>query len=227
MAILSLFGNDNLDSNQNRKVHLAQLGGGLAGAGAGVLAGKVMDAAYEKSLFEAGIDATKDNEKAELQWKRLMDLYLGKITIRDIPIPERDFYSKQLEENKETLENFRKNPAEFEKAFNEVKGGRLQPLFGQKPSIKDFLLKKRHSHVDLRGENVFPLFSGDKANLMEIPHENRNPKTYGLAGLLAGVGLLGTGYLMERKYEKENERNYNEQDLEKLQKMLQELKARG
>lgn len=227
MAILSLFGNDNLDSEQRRKVHLAQLGGGLAGAGAGFLTSKVMDARHEGSLFEAGMDATRDNEKAELQWKRLMDLYLGKITIRDIPIPERDFYSRKLEENKETLEFFRKNPEEFEQSFNDIKGGRLQPLFGQKPSFKDLLFRKRPSHVDLRGENVVPLFSGEKEALMEIPHSIHNPKAYGLAGTLATMGAVGAGYLTEKKYQKENKGKYDEQDLDKLQQMLQALNMRG
>jgi hypothetical protein len=81
--------------------------------------------------------------------------------------------------------------------------------------------------VDLRGGNVVPLFSGEKEALMEIPHEIHNPKAYGLAGMLAAGGLIGAGYLAERKYEKENKGKYNEQDLDQLQKMLQALKARG
>jgi hypothetical protein len=226
VASLSLFGNSELDAKQKRKVYLSQFAGGLGGAGIGAIASKVLNAAHEKKLFEEGIEDTRMDAQTEKDWKILMDLYNGKITMRDIPIPQRDFYEQQLEENKEQLEAFRRNPQAAEEMFENTRSGNLHPLFEDKrPSFKDFLFKRKPSQVDLTKENVVPMF--EEASKMEIPHGYISPRSAILPSMLGLAGMTGAGYLMERKYQNENQDKYSENDLTRLNQMLEALRSRG
>lgn len=216
-ADMSLFDNKKLSTEQDVKVNLAHLAGGAAGAGLGYLASIPMTAHHENQLVQEGLKLTRDKEISEKNWNILVELKKGNITLEDMPISQRDFFAKQLEENAEDLDYLIKNPQELKRSMADLKGGKVQQLFGSETPKKG-LFQRGGGGVDLRPSNVVPLFQ-DESKLL-FPHKVQYPKTKALAPLLGLVGAYGAGHLATQHYMKENEELYREEDLKKFKEMM-------
>lgn len=226
---MSLFGNNDnpLTKEQQTKVTLAELGGGAVGAGLGALGGKVMNAANEKKTLIDGLAATKDKEVAEGNWRTLLSLQKGEITLEDLPVDQRKFFAKQLQENAGDLTYMANNYKGEKDLMNELRRGKVEPLFpDQKPSLMNLLFQKAPQTVDLTKDNVEPLFRGANEHKMEIPHKYTAPKSPLLTGGLGIAGMMGAGYALKKHYANQNEGTHNEDDLQRLQNMLNALQNR-
>lgn len=200
---MSLFGGSPYSAEQNNRITLAELAGGAVGAGGGYVASRISDERYKNKLLQEGLKTTRDKEIAEKNWKILLDLYKGNMTIEDLPLEKREFYTQQLEENAEDLKHLARNPKEARQSFEELRRGKVEPLF-------------KHEKAPSR-----PLFP---RSLEEIrrpnPYAIHNPKTRFLPALMGMAGMWGAGSMLRKHYDKTNQEQYSEEDLERLQGML-------
>jgi hypothetical protein len=227
---VSLFGGDHpgYSKNQKTKITASELGGGAVGAGAGLLTRHALNVNYRNELLDKGNRISRDKELASQNWTVLLDLTRGKISLEDFPSEQRDFYAKKLVENADDLNYFKHNPSEAKKALSELEAGKVQPLFSnqQQPSkLKSFLDSFKRKQVVL-GKNVEPLFTGKQEYKMFFPHEIENPQFRAISPFLGMAGMVGTGMLMKRHYDKANQSNQQNNDLEKLHTLLQQLKGK-
>lgn len=216
-ANMSLFNNEKLSTEQDVKTNLAQLAGGAVGAGLGFLAGIPLSARHENKLLDEAVKASRDKEIAEKNWNILLKLKKGNVTLDDLDFGERDFFAKQLEENAEDLDYLIKNPQEAKRSMDDLRSGKVQPLFG-KDTPKRGLFQRGGVGVDLRPSNVVPLFKDE--NKLLFPHKVQHPRTKSLAPLLGLAGAYGAGHLATKHYMKANEEKYREEELQKFKEML-------
>lgn len=224
---MALFGDNQLSKDQQRNVTLAQIGGGVTGLGVGALAAKGADAFHEKKLLERGLTQSRDKEIAAGNWETLMALYKGELSLEDLPLGKKDYFTKDLQENADDLAYYAKNPMEFRKALEQLNAGRVQPIApDQSPSLLDFVFNKGKNLVDLRPDNVVPLFEGANEHKLLTPHPIQSPKRGLLMGGAGLAGMAGAGSLLQHQYHKQNEREQPEKDLQKLEELLLALKTK-
>lgn len=221
MTILPLSDNNQPNETKQRwQTTLAGIGGAAAGTGVGFLGSKIVDADYQKKMYEQGMRDARDKGIAAKNWETLLDLYDGNVTMNDLPPNKRDFFTKQLEENHEDLAYFRANPEVLKKEMDELKQGATPfSFFGdEKPMLRNFLFKK---YPNFKGTEIVP--HGVK---VQFPHDLHSPNS---PRLISGLGLAGMAlgaYAMEENHEKNNLGKFSDADLIKLQNMLEALKTR-
>ena len=133
---------ESLKDDVNRSLSL--LGGFGAGVLAGVATNPLRDAKYQKGLVEKALKETEAKEESKKHWDTLLKLHKGQITIRDLPLHERTFYTNLLEENADDLKYFDRNPQMAKKNLEDMTRGSVKPLFPGAPKskiTKDFLDK--------------------------------------------------------------------------------------
>jgi hypothetical protein len=214
---MGIFDKKELDTKQDMKVNLAQLAGGVAGTGAGLLGIRMANGMNERQLLENAKQSTSDKEIAEKNWRILLDLKKGNIQLEDLPIGQREFFSKQLIENAEDLDFLIKDTREEKAALNALGGGKVVPLFGEE-TPKPNLFQRKPTQVDLTPSNVVPLFENESKLL--FPHRIQNPKAAVLPGLLGIGGAMVAGSLLTKRYMNDNEEAKKEAELKKFKEML-------
>lgn len=134
---MGLFGNESSGSfKEDVQKDLAQIGG----LGAGVLAGKAsaipIDAHYQKKLLNQGLEKSEQILQSKTDWDILFKLYKGDLTIDDLPIGQRTYYTNLFKEKKDTLNYFSHRPNEAAGAMEDLARGQIVPLFGKDQSVK-------------------------------------------------------------------------------------------
>lgn len=123
---------------------LAQLAGMGAGLGTGYLASFPLDKRYQNQLVKKSLAETRKKDEALHHWKTMLDLYKGKITLEDLPLEDRAFYTEQLKVNAKELEQMARSPRIAKNSLEEMGRGRLVPLFpdgGKAKMTRDFQTK--------------------------------------------------------------------------------------
>lgn len=227
---MSLFGEQSTvhSKEQQRKTTLAELAGGGIGAGAGLIASKLGNLKYQERALKSGLSQTKDIQNAEKHWKTMLDLTNGKLTMQDVPFNKREFYQKQMEENTDDLNYMKEHPSKSPQLLQELGRGKVEKLFpdqAEPSKIKQLMDSFKKKQVVLGG-NVEPLFAGAQEERMFFPHTLENPALHSLPAFMGLAGMYGAGVMARKHFDKENEGQQEEHDLNRLQELLLALKAK-
>ena len=99
---------------------LAQLAGMQGGALLGRTSAIPIDIRYRKKVLKDAIGEIHAKENSVNRWKTLFDLYDKKINIEDLPENDRELFKRLLAEHDEDLRFFASNPAEKQRAINDM-----------------------------------------------------------------------------------------------------------
>lgn len=199
---MSLFADSNSKLTDDLTVGTAQLGGGLAGLGAGYLARIPMDLHYENKLLQEGYRQNRRKNLDKIDWTRLINLANGTITLEDLPEDKRDYYSKLFKEHEKDLEYLTKNPQKAKEAFKEFDRGKVVPLFPGKTKVKINHLFPQFGSID---PDKLELLN-DQSNTRLKLHRNPHPRGKMVQATLGLAGFLGSGALMKEHLSKRKEK---------------------
>lgn len=210
---------------QQRKVTMAELAGAGIGLGTGAIAGALGNIKYRENARKDAFQQSKDLDNSEENWRKMIDLHTGKMKFKDMGERERRRFVGLLDENKDDLDYLKEHPNEVEPLLKDMKRGQVIPLFpdqAEPSKVKQIIEEFTPKKVDLRGENVKPLFADEEM----IPHIMENPVFKGLPPLLGLAGMTVAGMMARKHFDKQNESHKDEHDLNRLQELLDALKAK-
>lgn len=229
---MSLFGGKDTSHSkkQQRRTTLAELAGAGAGVGAGTVAAQLGHVKYQQNSHNQAMQDSKDINDTEQNWKTMLDIQNGKINMDDLDERKQRRFKRLIEDNAEDLNYYQEHPKEFNSLLKDLKQGQVVPLNPnqKQPSVLKQLVERLSPQkpVDLRGGNVEPLFTGQEEARMMFPNIIEHPAMYGIPAFFGLAGMAGAGMIARKHYDKVNEKNQEDDDLDKLQQMLSALKEK-
>lgn len=213
---------------QQTKTTLAELTGAGVGVGAGALAGALGNVKYHRNALQGALQESQDMNDSESNWRRMIDLYTGKEDLNGLDDRERRRFRRLIDENKDDLENLKNHPGQIEPLLKDMKRGQVVPLFpdkAQPSTFKQVINQFTPKKVDLRGDNIQPIFEEEK---LMIPHTIENPalRRIALPSALGLAGMTAAGMMARKHFDKHNEANKDDHDLNRLEELLAALKAK-
>lgn len=168
------FRNQNISDEEQLKANLASLAGGAAGFAGGTTASIPFDASYQTKLLNQARQLEKDKTLARENWKTLLQIAKGHISLDDLPPNDREFFADQLVKQKKMLDFLIKNPLEAKNALDDLS-----------PKV----------HV------LHPTITASAPMTGIFEKKVQAPISKHLPFVLGGLGLAGAGIGVEKYYE--------------------------
>lgn len=151
-----------------------EIAGGLLGGAAGAGVSNLMDRRLEGKRVAEALASTNDKKVTRDQWRELLRLFEGKMTLDDFPPGEREKMKELLQTHNDQLRQMSRKPGMRAESFRDLNRGHVIDLGKGKKRVK---------------QSMFAMDKGNLARFQDKVTQSKHP--HGWVAPI-GLGLVGS-----------------------------------